>query len=261
MIRKRSSFIFIALMLTLVLFVFIQLNKNNPLSIIKSLGLKNRLPVEGKITVFSVSYGGILPVGEAELVNKGAYLYQGRQVYHLQAKAMVSKFISKFFDTFAQVDSYIDKDKLHSLRFIQTLIIPDKPKDEKEVLYDQSNNIMELRGVKRQILPATQDPLSAMFYIQHQPLELGKEFDININTNQKNYRLYVKVIKREEYTIENKKIGVWVLQGDIRRRDKNPYHSSTMMLWLLDNPSNKIPILIKAMTDIGSVTARLIAVE
>jgi hypothetical protein len=96
-----------------------------------------------------------------------------------------------------------------------------------------------------------------MFYIRHQSLEIGKEFDININTNQKNYRLFVKVIKDEEYKIKDKKAKVWVLTGDIRRRDKSPRHSSTMTLWILDNPS-KTPLLIKVTAGIFPFTARLI---
>jgi hypothetical protein len=203
-----------------------------------------------------VNYLGFLPTGQAELKNMGIEIYQGKEVYHLLAEAKVSKFMSKFLNAKAIINSYIDKNKLHSLRFTQTSILPDKPKDEKEVLYDQEKNIMELRGVRRQILPDTQDPLSAMFYIQHQPLELGKEFDININTNQKNYRLYVKVIRKEEYLVDNKTVRLLLLQGDIRRRDKNPYHKSTFNLWILDN-QYKIPILIKAMTNGGLITIRL----
>lgn len=252
--------IIVSIFVVLVLFALIQLNENKPFHIIRSLNLQNRLSMEAKSAVFKVNFLGFFPAGEAGLINKGIEVYQNKEVYHLSAQAETSKFISKFFNAKAEVHTYIDKDKLHSLKFMQTLIIPDKPKDEKEVLYDQKNNIMELRGIKRQILPDTQDPLSAIFYIQHQALELGKEFDININTNQKNYRLYAKVIKKEEYALGDKKLGIWVLEGDIRRRDKSPMHSSTMRLWLLDNPT-KTPILIKTVTSVGLITARLINLE
>lgn len=260
MIRKIIFTLFIILLLVVTPFALLQQIKNRPLSIIESLNLQDRLSIEGKTAVFRVNFLGCLPVGYAKIKNTEDQFYRNKKIFHITAIASVSGVISKLFNAKAQADSYMDKEKLHSLKFKETLILPDKPKEEKEVLYNQEKNVMELRGVERKILPDTQDPLSALIFIQRQPLKIGKEFDININTNQKNYRLYAKVIKREEYAIEDKKVGVWVMKGDIRRRDKSPRHSSTMTLWLLDNPS-RIPLLVKATTNIVSITARLIDVE
>lgn len=241
--------------------ILIQLNRNDPAYIIKSLNLQERLTGEPRKTVFRVNFLGFSPFGGiAEINNVGVEAYDGNSVYHLSAQARTEGFISMFFNPKADADTYIDKDNLYSLKFTQVLTLPDKPPEAKEVLYDQKNNIMELKGIKRQILPGTQDPLSAIFYLQHQDFKLGREFDININTNQKNYQLYARVVKKQEYAIGNKKIEVWILEGDIRRRDKNPLHSSKVSLWLLDNPS-KTPLLIKFMTNVGVVKAWLIRVE
>jgi hypothetical protein len=257
MIKKIVSLL---LLFVLIVFIFMQLNKNNPEAIIKSLKLHNALFLNANSMKFDINYLDILPLGKTELREWGDTIYKDRLVYHLTAKAKVSKVVSFFFNVSAELSSYIDKEKLYSLRFTQSLIIPDKPKDEKEVVYDQEKNIMELRGVKRQILPNTQDFLSAFFFIRQQPFELGKEFDLNINTNQKNYRFYAKVVDRKEYNIKGQKIGVWVLKADIRRRDKSPRHSSSAKMWFLDNQT-KTPILIKAATNIGSITTRLVSVE
>lgn len=252
--------IYAILISVVILFALIQFNINKPIHILRRLNLQNKLLLEPRIMILRVNYLGFLPVGEAKLENKGEQILEGRKIYHLSAQASVLEFFSKFFNAKAQVNSYIDKEKMHTLKFTQTLIIPDKPKEEKEILYNQNDNVMELEGVRRQILPDTQDPLSAIFYIQHQNFELGKAFDVNINTNQKNYQFYIKITGKEEYTLGTDKVGVWVLEGIIRRRDKNPYHKTTMKLWILDSPA-KIPILIKAMSNIGVVTARLINID
>jgi hypothetical protein len=230
-----------------------------PVNIINKLRTQNRLSAEDKIMVFQVDFG-FFPIGRADFENKGIITYQNQQVYHLLAKASVVKWLSHFFNAQAIAESFIDKNKLHTIKFTQTLVMPDKPKDFKEINYDQKNNIMELRGVKRQILPDTQDPLSALFFIRRQSLKTGGEFDININTNQKNYGLVGKVVRKEEYLIEGKKTGVWVLQGDIARRDKSSRHKSSIIIWLLDN-NNKTPILIKAFTSGGTVVARLVDIK
>lgn len=260
MTRKIILSVFTFFLLPAILYVFKESSSNSPLSIIRGNGLESESSADSNILVFKVNYLGLIPAGQARLENKGVEFYQGRSVFHLSAKANPLNFYSKFFKAQAEAHSYIDCDKLYTLKFEQILMPPNKPEDKKEILYDQNNNFMELKGVRRHILPGTQDPLSAIFYIRHQNLEIGKAFDININTNQKNYQLYAKVIGREEYALGAKRVGVWVLEGVIRRRDKNHYHKTTMKLWLLDNPS-KIPVLIKTMTNIGPITARLSAVE
>lgn len=260
MIKKTISSIFAVFLFIIILSVLKEMSNNRLIAIIKRNNLQNKLSAKSYNLAFMVDFQGLIPAGQARLENKGEEFYQDKKVYHLSARAYPLDFYTKFFNAQVQIDSYVDIDKLYTLKFKQSFILPNKTKQEKEVLYDQSKNFMELKGVKRQILPDTQDPLSAIFYIQHQNLELGKVLDLNINTNQKNYQLYAKVIGRQEYALEAKKIGVWVLSVIIRRRDNNPYHKTKMKLWLLDNPS-KIPILIKTMSNIGWVSARLISID
>jgi hypothetical protein len=259
-LRKSIYSLIITFLLACFAFILIQLNASRPVSIIKALNLQYGLSQPARDIAFKANFFGFLGLAEAELRDRGEELYEGRKVYHLEGVARATKFISWFYNAYAEIDSVVDKNKLHSLRFTQTLVFPDKPKEVRTLFYDQENNIMELRGVKRNILPDTQDPLSAMYYIQRQELAPGKEFDININTNNKNYRLYIKVIKKEGYVIGGKKTGAWVLQGDIRRRDKSPRHSSAITLWVLDGPY-KIPFLMKIISSAGPVTARLVKVQ
>lgn len=257
MIKNLLSKLFLLILILISITFFFQRNKNNPVSIIKDLHLQE-LPIQDiDSTVFQVNLLGFIPVGYAKLINQGERTFKQKRVLHLSAEASAVGFISRFFDARAQAESFIEKQQLHSLKFLESTSIPDKPKEEKEVIYDQEAHIMELEGVKRSILPNTQDPLSAMYFMRKQPLKIGKEFDININTNQKNYRLFAEVVKKEEHWITGKNMAVWVLKGDIRRRDKSPRHSTTMKIWLLDNPS-KTPILIKVTTGPASITARLI---
>lgn len=255
---KKTCFFFLLILASILIVSFlVQQNRNHPPSIIRQLSLEDRIPFEETRLLFKVNFLGFLPVGYAKIENKGGLLFKGRQALHLSAEAIALKLISSFYDVLAGVDSYVDKENLHSLKFSENLIIPGKPQERKEVFYDQKNNIMELEGIRRKILPDTQDPLSAIFYIRRQSLEIGKEFDININTNQKNYCLLVKVIKKNEYQIKDKGVGVWILQGEIRRRDENPRHSSSLTMWLLDNPY-KTPLLIKVSASAFLVTLRLI---
>lgn len=259
--KKQASRTVLAIFLCIIVFfVLRQVNDNSPFSIIRRNKLQDKSAPEMNSLVFRVNFLGFIPAGEARLEEGKEEYYGGRRVYHLSASAKPLDFLLKVFKASAKVDSYVDADKLYTLKFTQSLTLPNKPKEIKEVFYDQERNLMELKGVKRQILSRTQDPLSSIFYIRHQDFELGKAFDMNINTNQKNYQLYAKVVAREERTWGDDKIGVWVLDGIIRRRDKNPYHKSTMKIWVMDNPE-KTPLLIKVVSSAGPITARLIEAE
>ena len=260
MTKKIILFVLAVFLLFIILGALKELNGNRIANIIKHNKLQDK-PLDDRSTlVFRVNFQGLIPAGIAVMENKGEELYNGRKVYHLSAKAGASDFFSRIYNAQAQVDSYMDAEKLHALKFTQALILPNKPRDEKVVLYDQENNFMELKGTKRQILANTQDPLSAIYYLRHQELHLGKEFDLNINTNQKNYQLYAKVLGKQSYFLKDKEVGIWLVEVIIRRRDKNPYHKTTMRLWLLDNPSKTL-VFIKAMTNAGVVTARLSDVQ
>ncbi|MFA5356537.1 MAG: DUF3108 domain-containing protein [Candidatus Omnitrophota bacterium] len=256
MIKKRKHYFLIVALLFLFVIIAKGAYDNRPFTIIKNNRLTDRKIGIADTISLRVNYLWVIPVGVARLENKGEEQYGNKRVYHLCANARLLGFYSRFFDLLAQADSYVDKARLHTLRFTQTLIRPNKPKEEKEILYDQEKNFMELEGAKRVILPDTHDPLSAIFSIRNQELNVGKVIDININTNQKNYRLYATVTGREEYLLKSEKAGVWVIEGTVKRREKNPYHRTTLKLWLMDDAA-KTPVLIKAMTNAGPITARL----
>ena len=241
-------------------FILVEWNTSRPAYIIKALNLQNGLSQPAKSIMFRAKVFGFLVLGQAQMNYAEPELFQGKEVYHLTAEARAAGLISRFLNARVEIDSIVDKKRMHSLRFTQIMEMLDKPKDERVIIYDQENNVMESRGVKRSILPDTRDPLSAMLYIQNQNFQLGKEFDINVNTSQKNYRLYLKVIKKEEYVINGSKVGAWVLEGDVKRRDKSPRHSIGITVWILDSPY-KVPFLLKVTTNIGPITAWLVEVR
>lgn len=253
---KRNHPVLLTLLLVAALFIAKGINDNDPLTIIRYNRLDNKETSAPGALTLRVNYLWVIPVGTAKLENKGEEEYAGKKVYHLSARAWPLAFYSRFFKVIAEADSYADKAGLYALKFRQSLSLPDKPKDEKEIIYNQDKNFMELDGVKRVILPNTHDPLSAIFYIRSLELTAGQVIDININTNQKNYQLYAKVTGRKEYAFKSGKRAVWMLEGVVRRRDKNPYHKTALKVWLLDDEA-RTPLLIRTMTSIGPITARL----
>jgi len=255
MFKKLIGTIFILFVITVTTLLIVDTMQINPKSIATRLIKSGNLEV--KELNLSLKYMKLIPLGAASLKNLGIGKYKGKDVYHLTAEANTLPFISGIFKARARVDSFVDIDYLHSLAFLQHLEVSNKEDEDKEIIYDQTKNIMYFEGKKRVIFPHTQDPLSAIFYIQEENLILDKEIKLFINTNQKNYDLEARVIDKKSYLIDGKEAIIWLVEASIRRHDKSPRHSSKLRIWFLE-AKNNIPLLIKVTANIGSITAYLV---
>lgn len=245
--------ILVAVVLVLAVVVFISASGNNPQAILSRIG-PDKLNADAKELVYKVYLFGALPAGEAVIADKGLDMFDRRDVYHLSALAKGTELISKIYPFEAALDSYLEPGTFLPLFFKQTLRAKDK-ETAKEVRYDQKNGIMLIALVKRSILPETYEPLSALYKLRRMDFNSLKAFDLNINTNQKNYA-FTGSINKEELRLNNQGLNIFRLKGKIFRRDKNPYHQSHLEIVFLDNPQ-KTPLYIKVFASGALLTVRL----
>jgi hypothetical protein len=254
---KKIFLILLALVLCLALAA---LNNNRPKVIIGRLLNKDVRKNQPK---YLVNLLGIIPAGEAvfyrEMLEDYGANINKRKVYYLSAKAENLKLYSAFVKGAAILDSYIDEYSFDPLLFRQRLSISGEKEALKEVFYDQGAHIMSIAGEKREILPHTQDPLSAMFNIRRMDFEKVKEFQMNINTNQKDYLLKAAA-RTEELLIKNKKYKIIILDANIARRQMSPYHKTSMRMVLWQDRQN-LPIYIKVFSGGFLISCRLIDIE
>jgi hypothetical protein len=208
---------------------------------------------------YKISLFGILPVGEAVFNSAKLEQFEGQSVYHLSAAASTLGFISKFFSGNAVLDSYIDTVRYNPLLFKQKLIVANKEGIDKEARYDQALGVMSIKGVRRQILPDTQDPLSAMFNLRRMDFNKVKDFEMNINSNQKNYVLN-GTAEPKNIAIGDKLFRTFILSAEIKRRDKNPYHKTNITMVLLPDTDN-IPVSIKVFASGIQINAKLVEIK
>jgi len=239
---------------TIVLFsIFISGINNDPKAIISKLAKKGDL-VSGELS-YRVSLFGVIPAAEAVFSKVTLKDFKGKKVYHLNVLAVPLKLYSRFFNGSVTLDSYIDAVSLKPLLFKQKLQAPGKENPNKEVFYDQDKLTMSLGGVTRSILDNTHDPLSVIFNLMRMNFSNIKELQLNINTNQKNYILKAH-IGQKGLLIDGKKEELIFIKADIKRRDNEPYHRSSLDIVLLKREEN-IPVLIKVFASGALITARL----
>jgi hypothetical protein len=223
-------------------------------------GITKNGPIKSGVLVYRVYLLGLIPVGEAVFSRGESQVYKGVKVYHLTAKADSLGYISTFFKASAILDSYIDTLSLNPIEFQQRLAVPGKPEVVKTAFYDAARGSMTINSVERSIYPDTKDPLSAMLCIQRMDFSKMRDFEMSLNSNQKNYVLKGQA---EAYDIKvGQKIHNAVMaKAQISRRDKNnPYHKSDITMILLRDKEN-IPVLIKVVASGFYICARLIEIK
>jgi hypothetical protein len=248
----------LVLLTVVIISAFIIHGNNDPVTIIAHLAKKEKTG-SGDL-VYKIYFMGLIPMGEAVVKKERAETYKGQNVYHLNAVARSAKYFSKIFSATAELDSYINTQTSNPVFFKQNTLISNKAAAQKEISYDQLNNIMTIGNTKRQILPGTQDPLSAIYNLRHIDFDKTKQFKIGLNTNQKNYILEGTAEIKEEKAA-NRVFHLILTQAQIRRHDGNPHHRSRVSIIFLKVKENNIPLLIKVSASGALINAKLIAIE
>ncbi len=253
---KKFFFIGFFILLVLSLITWHQSKPGNIISI-----LEKRDSIRSGTLKYKIYVLWILPVGEAFIDPVEIKEYKGAKVYYLKATAQTFPEISGIFKASAAIESYIEMNTLDPVLFKQSISIPGKPIVLKEVTYDQIKNIMSLDGIKREVLPHTQDTLSAFNKIRQADFTKNKSVSMNINTNQKNYILEGSA-REGGLTLQGKNYNLVYAKSQIRRREKNnPYHRSRINIVLLNSDNGNIPILIKVFASGFPITARLVEIK
>lgn len=249
--KKIGLILFVLLIFFL---VFAYQTNNNPRFIISRLAKKGFFKSDNLI--YQINLLGFFPVGRATFNAGIKEEYKGKEIYHLSATAKTTKIVSKIFSANIVLDSFVDGFDNNPVLFKQKMQVSGKPDLNREITYDQKNGIMTIAGVRRSILPNTLDPLSAIFNLKNMDFEKNRNFEMNINTNQRNYVLEGKVTSRQ-ILVERKIYKTYIVGAQIQRRDKNPYHQSSITMILLKEKKN-LPILIKIFSGGFLITAKLI---
>ena len=254
--KRMLKFIVLVVAVIMVTLFVIGIYKNNPRVIVSKVFKIGK--VHGETFKYRIYAFGVLPIGDAVFNKIEPQEIKGQCVYHINAKARSLNGMSLFFKAKAILDSYVDCVTLNPIFFKQKLVISGKSEQEKEVTYDQKKGFMTLSGVKREILPNTQDPLSLVYNLKKMDFSKSKDIELGINTNQKNYVLKGII---EQKQINNADYKVYCGKADIRRRDKNnPYHRSQVTMWFVKEKEN-IPILINVFASGFYMTIRLVEIQ
>jgi len=104
------------------------------------------------------------------------------------------------------------------------------------------------------IPPCVEDVVTAFYYLRRQPLEIGHTIELPVNDGSKTQRVVVEVQAREKVqtpmgTFDALRVEPKVINGLLKRKGR-------MLIWFSAD-ERQLPVRIKAMIAVGSITGTL----
>jgi len=216
---------------------------------------KSGLPWDvGEKLTFSIRWG-IITCGYAHMEIREKIDLGGRETFRIVTQARSAAFFDPFFKVRDKIESYIDAEKLHSVRYEKRQREGNYKKDV-TIIYDHQYNVAYQNGKKFKISPNIQDVLSSLYYLRTKKLEVGKKYEFNVGEGKKDWPLVVDVVGKETVTVPAGKFKTFVVIPKLRGEGIFQAKGE-LKVWLTDD-ERKMPVLMKSKIEIGSITAVLI---
>jgi len=209
-----------------------------------------------------------MDVGFATLFIKEIMELNGREVYHIVAKAGTTSFVAKMFKVEDEISTYINTEDLYPIRF-------DKKQKEGKRIVDEYIDFNQDKGMAICISRVTKqkkglkvpkpvhDPVSCIYYYRLKSVNSNEPIFANVHLDDKNWFLETRIINKGVVKIKN--LGNWDafmaeplswFQGELNKRAK-------VSIWFSAD-QQRLPLLIVVQSNIpfvGTVTVTLQKIE
>jgi len=219
----------------------------------------------GEKLKFSIRWLG-MEVGIAEAEVKGIEKVNGRDAYHIAGFARSNALIDVVYPVRDEHHSYIDVERLHSLRY-EKILREGRYRADEVIEFDQENHTAlhysRKNGSKKQllILKDVQDEVSSAYWFRSQPMKVGDTIHISANTDEKNWDLAVRVLQQDE--VEIKGLGTFeAFQVEPSARFQGIFIRRGKIRGWMSMDERRLPLMMKTKIPVlGTVTAVLVSYE
>lgn len=226
---------------------------------------RHELRVGEKLT-YEIRWMGV-PVGIACFNVKEISPIDGRDCYHVVVTVRSNVFLSKIYRVDDEFHTYIDKENLHTLRFIKRQA-EGRYRSHELVDYDQKlhkavyKSLLNNSTKEFSIAENSQDDLSAIYCFRMQDAEFGKPISMNVNADEKNWILEIRILQRGYVRLYNMgKLDAIEVEPAATRVDGKKLTKGRAWIWFSAD-ENRIPLAAKAKASlVGTVTAVLTNIE
>ncbi len=233
--------------------------------------IPNRWSIEpflkaGERTLFDITYFGAT-AGQLELNVLPSKVVSERLSYHFRATATSTSVFSLFYRVNDVAESFMDTVGLFSHKYSLKL---DESKQLRDVLelydyrkkkaYYWSKLEHNDKGAKSEqseidLVPFTQDGLSAFFFVRTLPLKVGKVFEFPVVNNGKLRTVRVTVVREESLATKIGEFSAFVIKPEVVL-DGILQNSGDSFMWISNDSKRRI-LKMDAKIKVGSVIGYL----
>lgn len=208
----------------------------------------------GEKLTFSIRWG-VITCGYAHMEVKEKIVLSGRDTYRIVTTVRSAAYFDPFFKVRDRIESYVDAEKLYTVRYEQSNREGSYKKDI-TIIYDHKHMVAYENGHKFEITEGIQDVLSSLYFLRTKELEVGKKFEFDVGTGKKNWPLEVEVIRKEKIKVPAGRFNTYVVVPKLREEGIFKAKGD-LEVWLTAD-ERKFPVKMRSKIEFGSITAVLI---
>lgn len=212
----------------------------------------------GEVLSYSVSYA-FIDAGRMRMAVEGIEQVEGRPAYRLTFKAETNPAVSALYTLKEVLQSWMDIERLHSLRFVKQGV--EKGREwEKRLRLDQARRVRvnEETGEEDPMPPDAQDDVSIFYYIRTLPFQEGRTFVLQNLMDPDDNPMRVTVLGAEPVKVPAGTFESWALRVEVHTDSGVFSQGSDLRLWL-SRDARRIPVKVESKLAVGSFTAVLTA--
>ncbi|MFH2068869.1 MAG: DUF3108 domain-containing protein [Candidatus Omnitrophota bacterium] len=201
-------------------------------------------------------------------VKEDAYL-EGERAFHLQAETETEGMFHKFYPFRAKIDSFVSRKDFLPLRYQYSSWVPDTTVSEVSSFpRGQSQGKYRLeqykKGTKKEknetfdLAAFFQDPLSVLYYIRTQELNVGDRIEVPLITDRKVSRVTVKVLRRTRIKAAGKSWDAFILEPGFPVGGMS-FNEGSLWIWISADKA-RIPLYFSGRSPFGMISGTLVKI-
>ncbi len=216
----------------------------------------------GEHMEFSIEFEGV-SAGMASLTVQSLKDFNGIKSYHFVSRAKSAPFYSWLYSVDDRIESYMDAEKLRSLKIIKKIREGKYKRDDSITFMQDQQKVEKVTNKKPpeqfDTWPDVLDILSAFFIARAIPLEVGKSFELPVYDIEKTYALKVDVLAKETIRTRLGKMEAFKVRPDLKSMGLFK-HKGKIDLWVSAD-GRCIPLLLRSTILVGAIEAVLVKYE
>ena len=221
---------------------------------------------EGEDLTFAIKWG-VVKGGYSSLKVQNIETIDGRPTYHVVAEAHSTGLVNTMYHVNDRNEAWLEPQTPSTLRYARK-INEGKYHVEEEVVLNQTTHKFHQHHYridknrteeKDGAIPANVlDVLGSFYYVRTLPLEVGKSFTMDVQSEDTVYPLVVNVKRRQTVRVKAGKFDCFVVEPQLRKDGIFVTKGKSMEIFLTADASH-MPVLMRTEVFIGHVAAELVS--